>query len=367
MFNPLEPYNDLPPLPPTVSFDLLEIYKELVEANKAVAALRESATALPKAEILLELLSVPEAVASLGIENVHTTVGRVLEARSETLLEKSAEKETLRYADALLYAYGEFKKTGFLGVRNYIEIQHMLEPSKTGIRKTPLDGSRARIENPMSGEVFYTLPEGEGTINKLLRNFEYYFNERPGDWQDIDSLVRASLLHYQFEAIHPFQDGNGRTGRILFVMYLVQQGNLRVPILFLSKYFLKHRPTYNTLLRNVTKENAWKEWVLFALRGITQQANETCQKVQKITELQAELRTYFEKKYPRGHPYGLIENILSYPIITISRIAKDLSISRLTAEKYIKNLELDGIISVFSTKGRERIYAYGALLDVLTS
>ena len=223
------------------------------------------------------------------------------------------------------------------------------------------------MENPVSGEVFYTLPEGEGTINRLIRNFEQYFNGEPEGWGSLDALIRAVVLYYQFEAIHPFQDGNGRTGRVLLVMYLVQQGQLKVPILFLSKYLLNHRATYNTLLRNVTKEEAWKDWVLFILRGMTQQADETRMKVQAITSLQAELKRYFETKYPRGHPYGMVENILSYPVITIRRVAEDLKISRLTAEKYIKNLESDKVISVLTTKGREQIYAYDALLAVLAS
>ena len=229
-FDPNKPFNDLPPLPPEFNFDDIDILKKVNKANIALSKLSGEAKSIPNREVLIEPLTFREAVASSEIENIHTTVDESFQDTFIVEAElKKEQKETKNYRKALLTGYELIKKNGFLNTNSFIEIQSVLEPDKPGIRKVP----GIKIQNKTTKEIFYTPPEGESLIRNLLKNYEDYFNDFS---DDIDPLIKMAVMHYQFEAIHPFLDGNGRTGRILMVLYICLAKRLDLPILFISGY-----------------------------------------------------------------------------------------------------------------------------------
>jgi Fic family protein len=248
MVDPKKPYNRLPLLPPkTFSFDDPNILKASMSASQAIASLNATIRAdISNVNHSLNMMSplyVPEAVTSSGVENIITTNERVYEAR--LLDEKDIslqDKEVMRYVEALSIGFIELKKRGFLATNQYITIQKMLEPTKAGIRKLP----GTQLANPKTGQIYYTPPDNEQTIRRLLKDYEDYFNEEAPKHE---IFARAAILHYQFEAIHPFHDGNGRTGRILIPLYLTSQDVLDGPLLFVSKFILENRDEYYIFLR----------------------------------------------------------------------------------------------------------------------
>lgn len=251
-FNPEQPYNALPQLPPSFNFDDVEILKKVNNANIALARLSGEAKSIPNRHLLIEPLSFREAVASSEIENIHTTFNDAIQAtyidESELKIE---QKEIKNYREALLKGYRLVIEQEFLNTNSFITIQSILEPTKPDIRKIP----GTKIQNRSTGEILFTPPEGEDLIRKLLKNFEDYFNDTA---DEIDPLIKMAVMHYQFEAIHPFLDGNGRTGRILMVLYLCMVKRLELPILFISGYINQHKNDYFSLLSEVTHKENWK-------------------------------------------------------------------------------------------------------------
>ncbi|MHC1736614.1 MAG: Fic family protein [Ignavibacteriaceae bacterium] len=247
-FNPNEPYNDLPLLPPSFNFDEVEVLKRVNSANIALARLSGEAKSIPNRHVLIEPLSFREAVASSEIENIHTTFHDAIQA---TYLEESdlkiEQKETKNYREALLEGYKLVIEQEFLNTNSFITIQSILEPSKPGIRKI----SGTKIQNKSTGTILFTPPEGEDLIRKLLKNFEDYFNNTS---DEVDPLIKMAVMHYQFEAIHPFLDGNGRTGRILMVLYLCMLKRLDLPILFISGYINQNKTTITDCLEKLRKK-----------------------------------------------------------------------------------------------------------------
>lgn len=349
-FNPKEPYNDLPLLPPEFDFNDLEIWKKVNKANIALSRLSGEAKSIPNREVLIEPLSFREAVASSEIENINTTLDEAFEATyvDEKDLKKE-QKETKNYRKALLKGYDLIKKNGFLNTNAFIEIQSLLEPEKPGLRKIP----GTSIKNNTTGEIFFTPPVGEDLIRNLLTNFEKYFNQFD---DDLDSLIKMAVLHYQFECIHPFYDGNGRTGRILMVLYLSLAKRLELPILFISGYINQHRSEYYKLLRAVTSSNAWKSWVLFILEAVEQQSVKTTESVTGIRELMNKYRELISTKKPKIYTAELVEYLFSFPFYSQSSMMEKLGISaRNTALKYFTELKNLGLIKEERYK-KEKVY-----------
>lgn len=344
MFNNNKPYNKLPLLPPKVNFDDVELLKLVNRANNSLYELKGVANVLPNRFILVSPLSIREAVASSGIENINTTVSEALKA--DALYKKSeisgAEKEILHYRDALLKGYDLLIKNGFLNTNSFIEIQSALEPNKSGIRKIP----GVKIANSITKEIIYTPPEGQEIILNKLKNFEDYFNNKEG-FYDIDPLIRMAAMHYQFEAIHPFLDGNGRTGRILMILYLVMVSRLDLPILFLSKYILENRDKYYKLLNSVTREERWKEWVIYILNGVDEQAQTTKKEILKIKRLMEE---YKNMEMGITMTPKLIDYLFSNPFYSQNKLTERMGIHRNTASKYFQKLEKAGIVKRFKYK-----------------
>lgn len=358
VFDPRRPFDALPLLPPAYDFDQVQLLKAANRANHAVDRLNKAARLLPNPLLLLAPLSMREAVASSGIEDIHTTTADAF--RAEVLPAKEvgkAQKETLYYKDALMLGFELLQKQGFLHGNSFIQIQSVLEPSKPGIRKIP----GTVIANAVTGEVIYTPPSGLPVIQDKLKNYDHYFND-PGF--DPDPLIRMAVLHYQFEAIHPFLDGNGRTGRMLMVLYLVMREKLDLPILFISGYLLKNRAEYYRLLTEVTGKGNWKDWTHYILTATAVQADETTELVTRIKALMEEAEKLVQKKARAIHSAQLIDFLFANPFYTQASMVKMMKIHRNSAAKYLNLLTKVGLLKKTKYK-RSVIYYYPAFLELV--
>ena len=361
MYSKETPYNDLPFLPPNINYDDVDILKAVNATNIALSELKGSAGFLPDQKLLLAPLTLREAVASNGIENIHTTVSDVLQAEvlSETEI-RLPEKETLYYRQALLTGLEAIRNNGTLTYDDIVRIQSIIEPEKKGIRQK-LEGGVVRIKNRTTGTIIYTPPDDVATIEKLLKNLEEYFNDSDNE---IDTTVKASILHYQFEAIHPFEDGNGRTGRILMVLYFVLRKRLDVPLLFISGYILGHRSDYYRLLAEVTEQGNWKEWILFILKGVEEQALFTRDTVVAVKSLIDEYKEIAQKNH-LPVDVNFVDHLFSNAFYTYNHLAKALGVHRNTAITYLKKLESAGVLKSMTVK-KEHVFYYSKFLDVLS-
>ncbi|HEY1835779.1 MAG TPA: Fic family protein [Candidatus Saccharimonadales bacterium] len=353
--DPLKPYSNLPLLPPKVDFKDQDILLATINASDAIAQLKTMLTmsdhTINNTLDLLSPLFVPEAVSSSGIENIITTnnsvyVAQILEERELN----PAEKEALNYTNALTEGAIKLVSTGCLATNDYIAIQHILEPQKPGIRKLP----GTQLKNPNTDVVYYTPPEGEVVIRKLLANFEQYFSE---DVPAHEAFARMAILHYQFEAIHPFSDGNGRTGRMLMPLYLMKQGRLPVPVLFISRYILEHRDEYYKKLRSVTFTGAWKEWILYILAATAEQARYTCEVLEKIQRTIKNTRDILRTKSSSIYSAELVEFLFSNVYFTQKTFENELKVSMMTARRYLQELERQKIVVKKKQTGKNR-YIY---------
>lgn len=348
-FDPNKPYNELPFLPPKFDFDDIDILKKVNTANIALSKLSGEAKSIPNREVLIEPLTFREAVASSEIENIHTTIEEAFESSYVDEIDlKKEQKETKNYRKALLEGYEIIKKNNFLVTNSYIEIQAYLEPSKPGIRKIP----GIKIVNKINNNIIFIPPEGEKLILDLLKNYEDYFNNFN---DDVDALIKMAVLHYQFESIHPFLDGNGRTGRILMVLYLCLAKRLELPILYISGYINKNKNEYYRLLREVTTNQNWKEWVLYILKAVETQSTETTKSVEGIRELMKKYRELIHQKKPKLKNMELVEYLFSFPFYSQSTIQNKLGVTRKTASKYFNELKEIGIIEEKKYKN-EKVY-----------
>ena len=361
MFNKELPHNDLLLLPPHFNFDDVALLKLVNKANNSLFELKGIANVLPNSAILVSPLSIREAVASSGIENINTTVEEALKA--DVIYERSelvgAEKEILKYRDALYEGYTLLTKDGFLNTNSFIKIQSVLEPNKSGIRQIP----DVAIRSSKTGKKIYTPPEGKEVILDKLKNFEMYFNDQQG-FDDIDPLIRMAVMHYQFESIHPFLDGNGRTGRIIMILYLVLTQRLELPILFLSKYILENRDEYYAKLRAVTEEAKWGEWVIYILEGVDAQAQETKKNILQIKALIARYKEVAHRDGTKITPQ-MLDYLFSNPFYSQKSMAENLGVHRNTAAKYFQELEDAKIVKKFKYK-QGYVYYNDEFLKILS-
>lgn len=354
------PYNELPQLPPQASFYGAVLLKKVNRANKAIAQLNGLLRTLENPEMILQPLKVKEAVESSGIENINTTISEALQAElfsSEKLTPE--QKEIKDYKKALLVGFKKVQNKKMLITNDFIEIQRELGIKHSGIRNLP----GTKIGNKHTGEIYYTPPDGEKRIRDLLKNFEVYYNN-PED--EPDYLIKMAILHYQFESIHPFFDGNGRTGRILMVLYLVLQGDLISPTLFISQYINKNRSEYYRLLREVTFNNAWEEWILFILDAVETQAVTTNQTIIRILDLKANFKKHVLSKFTFTYSQELLTYIFSNAFYTQGQLIAHTPIqSNKTAGEYLNNLEQKGILKIMESKTKEKVYYFEDLLKIL--
>lgn len=279
-------------LPPEVDLETKRVLKQLSRSHRALAELKGFADTIPNKNILINAVTINEAKDSSEIENIVTTHDELFKAMSAENYLNPTAKEVVNYRTALWHGYKLVKEHGFLTTNMMIEIQQLIESNRAGIRKLP----GTVLKNESTGEVVYTPPSGEQEILSLLSNLEKYMNT---DYDNVDPLIKLAVIHYQFESIHPFYDGNGRTGRIINVLYLVLKNLLDSPILYLSKFIIRNKSSYYRLLQEVTVKGNWEEWILFILQGIEETAEETLMLVKEINQLIRRTADEMKEKLPK--------------------------------------------------------------------
>ena len=358
-FDPDKPYNDLPTLPPVRDVESARVLKAALRAGRALAELKGIGATIPNQSILIDSLILQEARASSEIENIITTNDALFRAfSSETSAADPATKEVLRYRHALWHGFNELTQHGLLTTNLFVSVCQVLRDTTDGIRRTP----GTKLRNPATGQTVYTPPAGEEVIRDKLKNLEDFIHEDG----DLDPLVKLPLIHYQFEAIHPFSDGNGRTGRIINILYLVQQNLLDLPVLYLSKAIIEQKSNYYRLLRAVTERNEWEAWILFILTAIERTAHYSRDRTIAIRDLLKDTIAIAQEKLP-SHVYSreLIELLFRQPYVK-SQFVVDAGIAkRQTAAEYLKELENIGIL-VRQKVGRESLYLNKSLFELLS-
>jgi len=354
-----QPNNSLPPLQ-ELDFSRFEspvILKALNTANKHLAELKGLAQSVPNPEILINSLVLQEAKDSSEIENIVTTHDELFrEALHSDPNSNAATKEVTRYRQALQIGFRLVGSTGFLTLNHIKEIQAALEKNRAGFRLHP-----GTVLQDQAGRIVYTPPDPDAVL-PMLKALEAFIND--SDSIDTDPLIKMALAHYQFESIHPFYDGNGRTGRIVNVLYLVKERLLDTPILYLSRAILRTKPDYYRLLQNVRGTHGWNEWVLYMLKAVEWTAIDTLATVKAI---QAKLFEYKHgiRKNHKFYSQDLINALFYHPYTKIEFIQNELDVSRPTASSYLEKLTQDGFLLKQKT-GRDNYYINRALYQILT-
>ncbi len=307
--NKEKPYNELPLLPPNINFDDPELLKKTISASRTLAELKGIVNSIPNQGLLVNGIVLQEARLSSEIENIMTTTDNLYQADAGASVDQDSQvKEVLRYRQALWHGF-KFIQSRPLSVNLFIEVVSKIREMNMTVRKMP----GTKIANSLD-EVIYTPPEGESVILDKLSNLEKFIHAE----DEIDPLMKLAIMHYQFEAIHPFTDGKGRTGRIMNILYLVEKGLLEKPVLFLSHHILKTKSTYYQLLRVVTEKNNWIEWIKYILDAINATASETQQRVVKILGAMEEAQAIIQKKAPKIYSKDLVEVIFEHPYSKVS-------------------------------------------------
>jgi len=331
--------------------------RQLVKASRELAELKNAGNLIPNQAVLINTIPLIEAQGSSEIENIVTTTDKLFRLSSkESEKADPATKEALQYRTALRQGYEELRNRP-INTNTAIRICTTIRNIDMDIRKTP----GAKLRDRATGEIMYTPPEGETSIREKLANWERFANESV----EIDPLIRMAVMHYQFEAIHPFTDGNGRTGRILNILFLIQQGLLDIPVLYLSRYFLKKRSDYYNLIRGVTERQEWESWILFMLDAVEQTARWTSQKIFAIHEMFTRTCDYLKNRssiYSRE----LVETIFIQPYCRIENLVNAGIAKRQTASEYLKFLVRFDILKE-EKHGREKLFINPAFLKLLTT
>lgn len=351
------PYNQLPLLPP--SADLIEtrtVLKACISARAALAELKQAGALIPNQSMLINLLPLLEAKDSSEIENIVTTTDRLFQYAQEDNGADHATKEALRYRTALHQGFVQLERKPLCS-STAIQVCSTIKDVEMDVRRT----SGTVIGNHTTGEIIYTPPVGEQKIRDLLSNWEQFIHQQ----DDIDPLIKMAISHYQFEAIHPFYDGNGRTGRILNVLYLIEQKLLTLPILYLSRYIVQHKQDYYRLLTQVIREQQWEDWLLFMLRGVEQTATWTCYKIAAIKALMEETTAYIRDQLPKIYSYELVQLIFEQPYCRISNLVERDIAKRQTASVYLKQLVDAGVLQEI-VSGKEKLFVHPRLVQLMT-
>ena len=354
-WRPAEPFNALPVLPPGADLETKAILKCCIAARAALAELKQAAELIPNQAVLINTLPLLEAQASSEIENIITTTDRLFQYREMDDAADAPTKEALRYSRALLEGYQSLRERPLV-TRTAEEICSLIKGREMRVRKIP-GTALARH----SGEIVYTPPVGEDLLRTLLANWERFLHEAT----EIDPLIRMAVGHYQFEAIHPFTDGNGRTGRVLNSLFFISEGLLTLPILYLSRYIIQHKADYYRLLREVTQTDKWDAWVLFMLKGVEETAGWTVAKIASIRKLQAHTVEHVRKAAPKIYSHELVNLIFELPYCRIQNVTERKIAGRQTASVYLKELVRIGVLEE-KTVGREKLFIHPKLMRILT-
>lgn len=360
------PYNTLPELPIDEQYIDIEVLKKWGIASRALAELNKNILRIPNPTMLVNTISLQEAQSSTAIENIFTTEDELYKAVSDSIKEETANlatKEVLRYRQALWGGYQKLKENNYFDESIFIQVFQEIKDTKQTFRSPQSQTVIKRGNSDLRpGETIYTPPRGEGIIEEKIKNLVHFLNNN----EEFDPLIKMAIAHYQFEAIHPFIDGNGRTGRILNLLYLVDQKLLSHPVLYLSQYIIQNKDDYYYLLSGVTQRNAWKPWLIYMLDAVEKTAKNTNQKIDDILNQMEATYQYAKPKFKwYTHEFNLV--LFSQPYIRQRLISKVLSInSRTTIVKYMHELTQAGIVSQ-REDGREIFYLNDDLLKILQS
>lgn len=357
-FNPEKPYNELPLLPPKAEIETKAVLKRCISANRALAELKGAGEVIPNQSILINAIPLQEARVSSEIENIVTTNDALYRAVASPDKQTDPKtREVLNYRTALRRGC-EILAGKPLSTNVIVEVCSCLLNKRADIRKLP----GTALKNPETGKVVYTPPVGQDIIRKKLDNLERFIHARG----DLDHLIRLAIIHYQFEAIHPFYDGNGRTGRIINLLYLLEKELLNIPVLYLSRYIIDHKNQYYTLLRQVTGRQNWIEWILFMLRAVEDTAKQTTEKIRQIYDLLNKTVEFSKMNLPpKVYSKELIEMVFVQPYCKIKFLQEAGIAKRQTSSKYLQELARIGILEPRKI-GRETIYLNPKLLSLFT-
>ena len=351
-----KPFNDLPPLPPEGNLDSTAILRACIPARAALAELKQAGLLLPNQGLLINLLPLLEAKDSSEIENIVTTTDKLFQFSSEENLADPMTREALRYRTALNHGYQELN-TRPLCTNTAIEICSTIKGTQMDVRKVP----GTTLANQFTGEVIYTPPVGEDVLRNLLTNWENFLHQK----DDLDPLVKMAVAHYQFEAIHPFIDGNGRTGRVLNILYLINEGLLTLPILYLSRYIVQNKSDYYRLLTAVTSNETWEDWILYMLKGVENTALWTTQKIEAVRKLIEHTTEYVQTNLPKIYSHELVQIIFEQPYCRIGNLVENNIAKRQTASVYLKQLCDIGVLNEVQA-GKEKLFVHPKLVQLMT-
>lgn len=355
-WRPDHPWNGLPKLPPKLELETKPVLKQCVTARAALAELKTATELIPNPAMLVNTLPVLEARASSEIENVVTTADKLFQHLQADAAADPATREALRYRRALLEGAAALK-TRPLGTRIAETICTQIKGVEMAVRKVP----GTALARSASGDVVYTPPQGEALLRELLADWERFLHRETS----LDPLIRMAVAHYQFEAIHPFTDGNGRTGRVLNSLYLVEQGLLPLPILYLSRTIIAQKADYYRLLLEVTRRGAWEEWLLYMLRAVAESAAWTTAKIGAVRELAAHTTDYVRAALPKIYSRELVEVIFEQPYCRIANLVDAGIAGRQAASRYLKALAGAGVLRSRAF-GKEKLFVHPKLVRLLT-
>jgi Fic family protein len=346
--------DELTPLD-TVTLETVAVYRKLAESSRLLGEFKGVVATIPNQRILLSALLLQEAKDSSAIENIVTTHDDLFRsAADEHLAQSPAAKEVLRYRQALDVGWSLVRHHGLLTSNHIQQIQGTLEPTRSGFRKVP-----GTVLKDQSGRVIYTPPQDARAIVDLMSSLERELNEPAAS---MDPLVRMAILHHRFESIHPFYDGNGRTGRILNVLFLLKEGLLDLPVLYLSHHIVRTKPTYYRLLQSVREDGDWESWVLYMLTAVSESARDGISRVNAIRE--ALLTTKRELRAFPFYSQDLLNNLFTHPYTKVSFVEQDLGVTRITATKYLNALAEHGMLQKIRG-GKSNYYINTRLFEIL--
>lgn len=329
---------ELTELPLTIDVESRAILKKLPAAHAALAELKGVASTIPNQNILINTLGLQEAKDSSAIENIITTHDDLYKSELNLDSPKSLDaKEVQNYISALRSGFDLISTRQILTTNIILQVQEKLEENQAGFRKLP----GTSLKNSVTGEIIYTPPQDPLEIERLMANLELFINDK--EMSDYDPLVKMAIIHLQFESIHPFYDGNGRTGRIINILFMILQGLQNLPILYLSSYIIKNKAAYYKLLQEVRENGNWEEWLLFMITGVEKTAIETIDQIGKIRELMMVYKHKLRGNY-KFYSQDLLNNLFKHPYTKIEFIIDDLNVSRITAASYLNKLAADGLL-----------------------
>jgi Fic family protein len=351
-----QPYNKLPVLPPLAELETKAVLKRCITARAALAEFKQAAELIPNQAMLINTIPLLEAKDSSEIENIVTTTDLLFQyAQGGDNQADAATKEALRYRTALHSGF-ESLQARPLCTATAVEICRTLKTDDMDIRRVP----GTQLTNHRTGEVIYTPPEGEAHLRELLANWERFLHNQT----EIDPLIRMAVGHYQFETIHPFADGNGRTGRVINILFLIQQELLTLPILYLSRYIIANKADYYRLLLDVTREHAWEPWVLYMLQAVEDTARWTIAKIAAIRNLAEVTAMHVRTSLPKIYSRELVDVIFEQPYCRIGNLVEKQVAQRQAASRYLKELVSIGVLREVQV-GKEKLFIHPKLMQLL--